>query len=72
VAAVRREVSYQFLDDTSATASSLRKDGFWTVHTEPGAEPLGHDMQDHWQCPGTYRHAQGTAAHRGMPPGGVR
>src|SRR5690349_25069679 len=41
VAAVRREVSYQFLDDTSATASSLGKDGFWTVHTEPGAEPLG-------------------------------
>jgi len=40
VAAGRREVSYQFLEDTCATASSLRKDGFRTVHTEPGAEPF--------------------------------
>ncbi len=23
------------------TPPSLRKDGFWTVHTEPGAEPWG-------------------------------
>jgi hypothetical protein len=40
VAAGRRKVSYQFLEDTRATASSLRKVGFRTVHTEPGAEPL--------------------------------
>ena len=32
--------SYQFLEDTCATASSLRNDGFRTVHTEPGAEPF--------------------------------
>jgi hypothetical protein len=39
-AAGRREVSYQFFEVTCATASSLRKDGFRTVRTEPGAEPF--------------------------------
>jgi uncharacterized protein len=30
----------QFLEDSYATAASFRKDGSWTVQTEPGAEPF--------------------------------
>jgi hypothetical protein len=30
----------QFLEDGYATAASFRKDGSWTVQTEPGAEPF--------------------------------
>jgi ketosteroid isomerase-like protein len=30
----------QFLEDTYATASSFRKDGSWTIQTEPGTEPF--------------------------------
>ena len=30
----------QFLEDSYATASSFRKDGSWTVQTEPDAEPF--------------------------------
>jgi uncharacterized protein len=30
----------QFLEDTYATASSFRKDGSWTIQTEPGAKPF--------------------------------
>ena len=30
----------QFQEDTYATASSFRKDGSWTVQTEPGTEPF--------------------------------
>ena len=35
------KVTYpQFLQDSYATAASFRKDGSWTVQTEPGAEPF--------------------------------
>lgn len=41
VKVVDGKVTYlQFLEDTYATASSFRKDGTWTVQTEPGAEPF--------------------------------
>jgi hypothetical protein len=30
----------QFLEDTYATASSFRKDGSWTIQTEPGTKPF--------------------------------
>lgn len=30
----------QFLEESYATASSFRKDGSWTVQTEPDAEPF--------------------------------
>jgi ketosteroid isomerase-like protein len=30
----------QFLEDSYATASSFREEGFWTVQTEAGAEPF--------------------------------
>jgi uncharacterized protein len=30
----------QFLEDTYATASSFRKEGSWTIQTEPGTEPF--------------------------------
>jgi hypothetical protein len=30
----------QFLEDSSATAGSFRKDGSWTVQPEVGAEPF--------------------------------
>jgi ketosteroid isomerase-like protein len=30
----------QFLEDSYATAASFRKDGTWTVQTEPDAEPF--------------------------------
>ena len=31
----------QFLEESYATAASFRKNGSWTVQTEPGAEPVG-------------------------------
>lgn len=35
------KVTYlQFLEDSYATASSFRKDGNWTIQTEPDAEPF--------------------------------
>jgi uncharacterized protein len=35
------KVTYvQFLEDTYATAGSFRKDGAWTVQTEPDADPF--------------------------------
>ena len=35
------KVTYlQFFEDSYATAASFRKDGSWTVQTEPGAEPF--------------------------------
>jgi ketosteroid isomerase-like protein len=35
------KVTYlQFLEDSYATAASFRKDGSWTVQTEPGSEPF--------------------------------
>ena len=35
------KVTYlQFLEDSYATAASFRKDGSWTVQTEPGAKPF--------------------------------
>ena len=35
------KVTYvQFLEDSYATAGSFRKDGSWTIQTEPGAEPF--------------------------------
>ena len=35
------KVTYvQFLEDSYATAASFRKDGSWTIQTEPGAEPF--------------------------------
>ena len=35
------KVTYlQFLEDSYATAASFRKNGSWTVQTEPGAEPF--------------------------------
>lgn len=41
VKVVNGKVTYlQFLEDSYATASSFRKDGFWIVQTEPGAEPF--------------------------------
>ena len=41
VKVVDGKVTYlQFLEDSYATASSFRKDGSWTVQTEPGAEPF--------------------------------
>ena len=41
VKVVDGKVTYlQFLEDTYATAASFRKDGSWTVQTEPGAEPF--------------------------------
>jgi uncharacterized protein len=41
VKVVDGRVTYlQFLEDSYATASSFRKDGSWTVQTEPGAEPF--------------------------------
>jgi uncharacterized protein len=41
VKVVNGKVTYlQFLEDSYATATSFRKDGSWTVQTEPGAEPL--------------------------------
>jgi len=30
----------QFLEDSYATASSFRKEGSWTIQTEPGTEPF--------------------------------
>jgi uncharacterized protein len=30
----------QFQEDSYATAASFRKDGSWTIQTEPGAEPF--------------------------------
>ena len=41
VKVVDGKVTYlQFQEDTYATAASFRKDGSWTVQTEPGAEPF--------------------------------
>ena len=41
VKVVDGKVTYlQFLEDTYATAASFRKDGSWTVQTEPGTEPF--------------------------------
>ena len=41
VKVVEGKVTYlQFLEDTYATAASFRKDGSWTVQTQPGAEPF--------------------------------
>ena len=41
VKVVDGKVTYlQFLEDSYATASSFRKDGSWTVQTEPGGEPF--------------------------------
>jgi uncharacterized protein len=41
VKVVDGKVSYvQFLEDTYATAASFRKDGSWTVQTEPDASPF--------------------------------
>jgi ketosteroid isomerase-like protein len=38
---VHGKITYlQFLEDSYATAASFRKDGSWTVQTEPGAEPF--------------------------------
>jgi uncharacterized protein len=38
---VEGQVSYvQFLEDTYATAGSFRKEGTWTVQTEPDAAPF--------------------------------
>ncbi len=35
------KVTYvQFLEDTYATAGSFRKEGAWTVQTEPDAAPF--------------------------------
>ena len=31
---------FQFLEDSYATAASFRKDGSWTVQTEPDAAPF--------------------------------
>jgi uncharacterized protein len=40
VKVVDGKVTYlQFLEDSYATAASFRKDGSWTVQTEPDAEP---------------------------------
>jgi hypothetical protein len=41
VKVVGGKVTYpQFLEDSYAIAASFRKDGSWTVQTEPGAEPF--------------------------------
>jgi uncharacterized protein len=41
VKVVDGKVTYlQFLEDSYATAASFRKDGSWTVQTEPGSEPF--------------------------------
>jgi uncharacterized protein len=41
VKVVDGKVTYlQFLEDSYATAASFRKDGSWTVQTEPAAEPF--------------------------------
>ena len=41
VKVVDGQVTYlQFLEDSYATASSFRKEGSWTVQTEPDAEPF--------------------------------
>jgi uncharacterized protein len=41
VTVVDGKVTYlQFLEDSYATAASFRKDGFWTVQTEPDGEPF--------------------------------
>lgn len=41
VTVVDGKVTYlQFLEDTYATAASFRKDGSWTVQTEPDAAPF--------------------------------
>jgi len=41
VKVVNGKVTYlQFLEDSYATAASFRKDGSWTVQTEPGTEPF--------------------------------
>jgi uncharacterized protein len=41
VKVVDGKVTYlQFLEDTYATAASFRKDGSWSVQTEPGTEPF--------------------------------
>jgi uncharacterized protein len=41
VKVVDGKVTYlQFLEDSYATAASFRKNGSWTVQTEPGAEPF--------------------------------
>ena len=35
------KVTYlQYLEDSYATAASFRKDGSWTIQTEPGSEPF--------------------------------
>jgi uncharacterized protein len=42
VKVVDGKVTYvQFLDDSYATAASFRKEGSWTVQTDPDAEPFG-------------------------------
>jgi uncharacterized protein len=41
VKVVDGKVTYlQYLEDSYATAASFRKDGSWTILTEPGAEPF--------------------------------
>jgi ketosteroid isomerase-like protein len=41
VKVVNAKVIYlQYLEDSYATAASFRKDGSWTIQTEPGAEPF--------------------------------
>jgi ketosteroid isomerase-like protein len=41
VKVVDGKVTYlQFLEDSYATAASFRKNGTWTVQTDPGAEPF--------------------------------
>jgi ketosteroid isomerase-like protein len=41
VKVVDGQVTYlQFQEDTYATAASFRKEGSWTVQTEPGTEPF--------------------------------
>jgi uncharacterized protein len=41
VKVVNERVTYlQFQEDSYATAASFRKDGSWTIQTEPGAEPF--------------------------------
>jgi hypothetical protein len=34
------DVGWQFLEDSYATAASFRKDGTWSVQTEPDTEPF--------------------------------
>jgi ketosteroid isomerase-like protein len=41
VKVVNGRVTYlQYLEDSYATTASFRKDGSWTIQTEPGAEPF--------------------------------